>query len=140
MNFKQYLIEEENRNTDEMVKNTIIRKADKEESLEDVVEKAVPTIWTARIINNRKYVIYLGKTLDITSLLEALGNLYNQKGYNGYGFAKLDESDLIRYTKVKDILMRAFRNSITDTLDPKELAELMFKNEVKEFDWKPEEY
>ena len=123
-----------------MVKNTVIRKAGSEETLDDILEKAVPTVWTARVVDGRKYVIYLGKVLDITALKEEISSLYDAKGYTDYGFAKLDESELIRYTKVKDILMQSFRKSITDTLDPKELAELLFKNELKEFDWKPEEY
>lgn len=140
MNFKQYITEEENHITDEMVRNTVIRKADKEETLDDVIEKANPTVWTARVVDGRKYVVYLGKVLDITSLMEEIRELYERNGYSDYGFAKLDESELIRYTKVKDILMRSFRDSITDTLDAKAMAELLFKNEVKEFDWKPEEY
>ena len=139
MKFKQYITEEQNHNTDEMVRNTIIRNAE-DETLDDIVEKAVPTVWTARIVSGRKYVIYLGKTLDITSLKEEIDTLYKSKGYAGYGFAKLDESDLIRYTKVKDILIQAFNSSIIDELDPKSLAELLYRNELKEFSWKPEEY
>lgn len=140
MNFKQYINEEESHNTDEMVKSAVIRAADGSETLDDILEKANPTVWTARIVDGRKYVIYLGKILDITALKDETDSLYAQKGYSGYGFAKLDESDLIRYTRVKDILMKSFSTSITDTLDPKALAELLFKNEIKEFYWKPEEY
>ena len=140
INFKEYLTEQENKTTDEMVKNTIIHEASKEESLEDIVEKADPNTWTARIVNNIKYVIYSGKTLNITELKEEIENLYNSKGYSNYGFAKLDEHELIRYTRVKNIIMPQFKKGYDDELDPKHIANLLFINELKDFDWKPEEY
>lgn len=138
--FKQYLVNENNRISDEIAKNATMKKADKEDTIEDVVYNANPAVWTGRIVNNRKYLIYNGKYLDLTSLKDELTRLYTSKGYPGYGFAKLDEHDLIRYTKVKNILMKVFESEINDFIDPASMAEIMFMNEFKEFDWKPEEY
>ena len=42
INFKQYLVEEVNKTTDEEVKDTVIRKAAKEMSLEEVLASAKP--------------------------------------------------------------------------------------------------
>ena len=121
-------------------KNTVMKKADKGDTIEDVVYNANPSIWTGRIVNNRKYLIYAGKYLDLTSLKEEMTRLYDSKGYSGYGFAKLDEHELIRYTKVKNILMRSFKSEINDFIDPASMAEILFMNEFKEFEWRPEEY
>ena len=137
--FKQYLVNENNKISDEIAKNATLKKADKEDTIEDVVYNANPSVWTGRIVNNRKYLIYNGKYLDLTSLKEEITRLYDSKGYSGYGFAKLDEHDLIRYTKVKNILMRSFESELNDFIDPASMAEIMFMNEFKDFEWKPEE-
>lgn len=137
--FKQYLVNENNKISDEIAKNATLKKADKEDTIEDVVYNANPAVWTGRIVNNRKYLIYNGKYLDLTSLKEEITRLYDSKGYSGYGFAKLDEHDLIRYTKVKNILMRSFESELNDFIDPVSMAEIMFMNEFKDFEWKPEE-
>ena len=75
----------------------------------------------------------------MTSLKEEITRLYDSKGYSGYGFSKLDEHDLIRYTKVKNILMRSFESELNDFIDPVSMAEIMFMNEFKDFEWRPEE-
>ena len=137
--FKQYLVNENNKISDEIAKNATLKKADKEDTIEDVVYNTNPSVWTGRIVNNRKYLIYNGKYLDLTSLKEEITRLYDSKGYSGYGFAKLDEHDLIRYTKVKNILMRSFESELNDFIDPVSMAEIMFMNEFKDFEWKPEE-
>ena len=93
INFKQYLVEEVNKTTDEEVKDTIIRKAAKEMSLEEVLASAKPEVWTARIIGDKKYLIYNGKYIDITELKNQIDILYNNKGYKDYGFSKLSESE-----------------------------------------------
>ena len=36
--------------------------------------------------------------------------------------------------------MKVFESEINDFIDPASTAEIMFMNEFKEFDWKPEEY
>lgn len=137
--FKQYLVNENNKISDEIAKNATLKKADKEDTIEDVVYNVNPSVWTGRIVNNRKYLIYNGKYLDLTSLKEEITRLYDSKGYSGYGFAKLDEHDLIRYTKVKNILMRSFESELNDFIDPVSMAEIMFMNEFKDFEWRPEE-
>lgn len=140
INFKQYLVEEVNKTTDEEVKDTVIRKAAKEMTLEDVINNANPTIWTAREIGNNKYLIYNKKYINITELKKQIDILYNNKGYKDYGFSKLSESELIRYTMVKNILMTFFRSTSEDEIDPESVANKLFISELKEFDWKPEEY
>ena len=140
INFKQYLAEETNKATDELSKSAVVRKAAKEMTLEDVVKDANPAIWTAREINSDKYLVYNRKYIDITELKKRIDILYNNKGYVGYGFSKLSESELVRYTSVKDILMTFFISSITDKIDPEAVADKLFLSELKEFEWKPEEY
>ena len=140
INFKQYLVEEENKATDEQIKDTVVRKAAKEMTLEDVINNANPTIWTAREIGNNKYLIYNKKYINITELKKQVDILYNNKGYKDYGFSKLSESELIRYTMVKNILMTFFRSTSEDEIDPESVANKLFISELKEFDWKPEEY
>lgn len=140
INFKQYLAEETNKATDELSKSVVVRKAAKEMTLEDVVKDANPAIWTAREINGDKYLIYNRKYIDITELKKRIDILYNNKGYAGYGFSKLSESELVRYTSVKDILMTFFISSITDKIEPEAVADKLFLSELKEFEWKPEEY
>lgn len=140
INFKQYLVEEVNKTTDEEVKDTVIRKAAKEMSLEEVLASAKPEVWTARIIGDKKYLIYNGKYIDITELKNQINILYNNKGYKDYGFSKLSESELVRYTKVKDILMQFFTSSMEGELDAETIANKLFLSELKDFDWKPEEY
>lgn len=140
MTFKEYLCEEVDKTSDEMSKNTIIRPVDKDMTVYDVLAEANPNVWTARVIGDRKYLFYNGKYVDITKTVEEIRNLYNQKGYSGYGFAKLDESEIVRYTKTKNVLMKCFSESITDEVDPSHVASAMFSSEPKDFDWKPEEY
>lgn len=140
INFKQYLVEEENKATDEQIKDTVVRKADKELTLEEVVKTAKPTIWTAREVKNNKYLIYNNKYLNITKLKKEMDLIYSNNGYADYGFSKLSESELVRYTSVKDVLMTFFTSSITDEIEPEAVANKLFLSELKEFDWKPEEY
>ena len=66
--------------------------------------------------------------------------IYSNNGYADYGFSKLSESELVRYTSVKDVLMTFFTSSITDEIEPEAVANKLFLSELKEFDWKPEEY
>ena len=139
-NFKQYLTEELDKTTDEMARSSIMHDSLGDESLDDVIEKADPNVWTARIVNGIKYVIYMGKFLDLTETVKEIRRIYDINGYTGYGFSKLEEQDLVRYTKTKNILMHSFDTSIDDELVPENVAEIFFLNELKEFDWKPEEY
>lgn len=140
MTFKQYMCEEVDKTTDEMSRNTIVRPADKDESVDDILASANPAVWTARIIRDKKYLFYNSKYIDVTKLVEEINRVYTEKGYTGYGFSKLDESDIVRYTRTKNVLMKCFSESITEELDPSHVADVMFANEMKDFDWKPEEY
>ena len=134
------MCEEVDKTTDEMSRNTIVRLADKDETVDDVLASANPAVWTARIIEDKKYLFYNSKYVDVTKLVEEINRVYTEKGYTGYGFSKLDESDIVRYTRTKNVLMKCFSESITEELDPSHVADVMFANEMKDFDWKPEEY
>ena len=134
------MCEEVDKTTDEMSRNTIVRPADKDETVDDVLTSANPAVWTARIIGDKKYLFYNSKYVDVTKLVEEINRVYTEKGYTGYGFSKLDESDIVRYTRTKNVLMKCFSESITEELDPSHVADVMFANEMKDFDWKPEEY
>ena len=68
-----------------------------------------------------------------------MNTTYNSNGYENYGFSKLDESDLIRYTTVREIIVKDFLNtSAPNELDPSEVAQNIFDNEIKDFEWKPQ--
>ena len=134
------MCEEVDKTTDEMSRNTIVRPADKDETVDDILASANPAVWTARIIRDKKYLFYNSKYIDVTKLVEEINRVYTEKGYTGYGFSKLDESDIVRYTRTKNVLMKCFSESITEELDPSHVADVMFANEMKDFDWKPEEY
>lgn len=140
INFKEYLTEEVNKTTDEAVKDTVIHKADSELTLSEVIEKANPSIWTAREVGGSKYLIYNGKFINMSRLKKAMDIFYNNKGYKNYGFSKLSEPELIRYTTVKNILMPFFTSSLDQEIDIDTVVEKLFINEPKEFYWKPEEY
>ena len=80
------------------------------------------------------------KFLDAFRALDTeLKTLYTNKGYNNYGFSKLDESDLIRYTTVRDIIAKEFNNDTNETeLNPAQVAQTIFNNELKDFEWQPQ--
>lgn len=111
----------------------------KEKSIYDYLNEVNPDIWTAKIVNNKKYLFYNKHILDITELAKNIKEIYYQNGYENYGFSKLDESDLIRYTTVRDILSKEFLNpTATTELEPLDVAQSIFENELKDFEWKPQ--
>ena len=87
----------------------------KEKDVFDYLKEINPKTWTARIVQNKKYLFYNEHYLDISALATELKTLYTNKGYNNYGFSKLDESDLIRYTTVRDIIAKEFNNETNET-------------------------
>ena len=139
-NFSEYVNGQVNKSTDELVKRTVIKPVQAEDTIEDTVLKCNPETWTAREINNVMYLIYNKKIINITELKQKIADVYNERGYSNYGFAKLTERDLVRYTKVKNILMDSFLSEVSDELDTDYLAGKFFDKELKDFDWKPEEY
>lgn len=111
----------------------------KEKDVFDYLKEINPKTWTARIVQNKKYLFYNEHYLDISALATELKTLYTNKGYNNYGFSKLDESDLIRYTTVRDIIAKEFNNDTNDTeLNPSQVAQTIFNNELKDFEWQPQ--
>lgn len=141
ISFREYLQQELTKTNDEQVKNTAVIPVKKERTIEDELYDAKPEIWTARVISDVKYLIYNGKLLNITQLKEDLNKIYTEKGYPGYGFSKLNEHELIRYTKVKNIIIQVFAQDLYKKEIPSEVvAEKLFMNEIKDFEWKPEEY
>lgn len=141
ISFRDYLQQELTKTNDEQVKDTVVRPIEKEKTIEDVVYEAKPEIWTAREVGGVKYIIYNRKLLNITKLKENLAKIYAENGYPGYGFSKLNEHELIRYTKVKNIIIPLFAQPLADKeLNSELVAERLFVNEIKDFEWKPEEY
>lgn len=111
----------------------------KEKDVFDYLKEINPKTWTARIVQNKKYLFYNEHYLDISALATELKTLYTNKGYNNYGFSKLDESDLIRYTTVRDIIAKEFNNETNETeLNPVQVAQTIFNNELKDFEWQPQ--
>lgn len=105
----------------------------------DYLDELNPQVWTARIVNDKKILFYNGHFLNISQLASKLKELYTNKGYKNYGFSKLDEADLIRYTTVRDILAKDFNNTTNNIeLKPEEVAQNLFNNEMKDFEWKPQ--
>lgn len=139
-NFNDYIASELNRTTDEKVKSTVIRKEPEHITIEYVMKNAKPEIWTAREIDGIKYLFFGGKKLNITDLKKQIDNLYSKNGYNNYGFSKLSESELVRYPKIKDILIKCFSVEHTDTLSPVNTAQRIYDNELNDLMWKPEDY
>lgn len=140
ISFHEYLEREQNKSTDNKVVGTVIRPVKAGDTIEDTVIKCNPNTWTAREINNIKYLIFNKKFINITELKQKIDQVYMSNGYQDYGFAKLSEHDLVRYTKVKDILMSSFMNETSDELDIDYLANKFFEKELKDLDWKPEVY
>lgn len=130
-----------NKTTDNMVVATVVASVKKEDSFEDIFDSVDPNVWTAKAINDQKYLFFNEKFINITKLKEEISKLYTEKGYTGYGFSKLDEGDLVRYTTVKDILMNQFTTyAESDEIPAEKLAPIFFMKELKNFDWTPEEY
>lgn len=140
ISFHDYVKQELNKSTDDKVVGTVIRPVKTADTIEDTVVKCNPNTWTAREINNVKYLIYNKKFINLTKLKSKIDEVYLANGYENYGFSKLSEHDLVRYTKVKDILMDSFMNEISDELDEEYLANKFFAKELKDLDWKPEIY
>lgn len=141
ISFREYLQREVTKTNDEQVKQTVVRPIEKEKTIEDVVYESKPEIWTAREVSGVKYLIFNHKILNISELKKQISNVYDKNGYSGYGFSKLNEHELIRYTRVKNIIIPAFmQNNYDKELNPSLIAEKLFMNEIKDFEWKPEEY
>lgn len=141
INFREYLQQELLKLNDEQVKHTVVKPIiKKEETIEDIIYKSRPEIWTAREISGVKYLFFNNKFLNISELKNILQKIYTENGYSGYGFSKLSESELIRYTYVKNILIDFFITKESKEINPNDVADTLFKHELKDFEWKPEEY
>lgn len=122
-----------------VVKQVIAPAPIKEKDVYDYLSEANPKTWTAKIVKDQKYLFYNEHYINITSLATNIKSLYASNGYENYGFSKLDESDLIRYTTVRDILSKEFMNpTATNELDPVAVAQTIYENELKDFEWKPQ--
>lgn len=111
----------------------------KEKDAYDYLKEINPQVWTAKIVQNNKYLFYNEHYLDISKLATELKTLYTNNGYRNYGFSKLTESDLIRYTTVREILAKEFNNPTSETeLNPADVAQTLYNNELKDFEWQPQ--
>lgn len=101
---------------------------------------ADPTKWSAKIINNEKFLFFNNHYLNVTKLMNEIKKIYSENGYTNYGFSKLTESELVRYKTLRDVLMGEFlRTDFDNELDAAETAKIIFQNEMKDFNWQPEE-
>lgn len=136
---KAYNHKEVNIPTVPVKKKVIIQTPIKEKDVFDYLNEIKPDVWTAKIIKEEKFLFFNEHYLNISKLKQELSDLYNKNGYSNYGFSKLDESELIRYTSVRDILAKEFDSAFDgNELDPSKIAYTIYQNELKDFDWKPE--
>ena len=102
--------------------------------------QADPNKWCAKIIDDEKLLFFNHHFLNITKLRDEIQSLYSKEGYEKYGFSKLSETELVRYKTLRDIIMGEFlRADETEELDPAEIAQIIFDNEAKDFNWRPEQ-
>ena len=141
MNLFEYLEVLQSKATNNQLEDLPIKKVDLSDNVGFIeIQKQVnPQKWTARIIGNEKFLFYNDKYLNVTKFKTEINKLYSENGYTNFGFSKIPEEDLVRYKKIKDIIMPAFFDVMTDELDPEILAKLLYNNDYKEFDWQPEE-
>ena len=86
--------------------------------------------------NRHKYSSFI---LNISKFKQEIDKIYSENGYSNFGFAKIPAEDLVRYKKIKDLIMPTFYDVMTDEIDPSIVAKILYDNEYKEFDWQPEE-
>lgn len=110
---------------------------DKTETISDVAYACQEGVLCGRVVNNHKYAIYNRKYLDLTVLAKYLKALYKKNGYDGVGFSRLSDAELLKYTTTKIIIKNLCKTSLTDEVDVKYAAEEIFANEYKDFEWKP---
>ena len=111
----------------------------KEKDCYDYLMELKPNIWTAKIVGDKKYLFYNNHFLNISELKTKIYDLYKENGYENYGYSKLDESDLVRYTSIRDILSKEFNNPTANSeLDCGTVAQTIWENELKDFEWKPQ--
>lgn len=104
------------------------------------VYHADPKKWTAKIIDDEKLLFFNDRFLNISKLKDEIEKLYTSQGYEHYGFAKLSETELVRYKTLRDIICGEFlRDYGGEELDPAAVAQIIFDNEAKEFEWRPEQ-
>jgi len=141
LSFREYFQQQMNKTSDAKIKDVKFQKVQvsKEMGFDDYLKQANPTTWTARIIEDKKYLFYNGKFLNVSKFKQDIDSLYQQNGYSSYGYSKLSESELIRYKKVKDLIMPYFYDEFADEVNTEALATLLFNDEYKDFDWQPEE-
>lgn len=128
MDFKQYvkLMKEAAENATSQV----IQKSEyNKDGLIRERQKSNPNVWTCRIIDDEKFLFYQGKSLNITELKKAITDYYTAKGFCNWGFSKLAEEDIVRYSAIKNILKEIFTQSIVAEIDPSEVAEILFGRE-----------
>lgn len=111
----------------------------KEKDVYDYLSEINSNVWTAKVVSNIKYLFYNKHFLNISELKTKITDLYRTNGYENYGYSKLDESDLVRYTTIRDILSTEFNNPTANTeLDTNIVAQTIWEHELKDFEWKPQ--
>lgn len=140
MTFSEYVAAHFNKavNNTEVAETPVVNQETKNEI--DYLKELDAHKWNAKIINDEKFLFFNGHFVNISKLKNAITDVYSKNGYSNYGYSKLDESELIRYSTVKNIIIKEFMNdNNVEELDPLELAEEIFRNEYTGIEWKPAE-
>ena len=141
MNLTEYLQNLTSKSTNNQLDDLKFRKAEVSNyvGIDEILKTINPQKWTARIIQEEKYLFYNNKYLNVSKFKEAIDKLYSQNGYTNFGYSKIPAEDLVRYKRIKDLIMPTFFDVMTDELDPEILANILYNDDYKEFDWQPEE-
>ena len=141
MNLVEYIQNLASKSTNNQLENLAFRKVKLTESLGfiEIMKTINPQKWTARIIQEEKYLFFNNKFLNVSKFKQEIDKIYSENGYSNFGFAKIPAEDLVHYKKIKDLIMPTFYDVMTDEIDPSIVAKILYDNEYKEFDWQPEE-
>lgn len=87
--------------------------------------------WIARkLSDNHLYLFHDDHFIDVTELVYQMDQIYLVKGYQEYGYNKLSDVELIRYTAFKNIINSLIPQALSHKLDPKATAESIFEREI----------
>ena len=141
MNLTEYLQNLTSKSTNNQLDDLKFRKAEVSNyvGIDEILKTINPQKWTARIIQEEKYLFYNNKYLNVSKFKQEIDKIYSENGYSNFGFAKIPAEDLVRYKKIKDLIMPTFYDVMTDEIDASIVAKILYDNEYKEFDWQPEE-
>lgn len=122
MIFSQY-VQNEQFKTESMSNTVLLETKSTVESIDTIIDKVDPNVFTGRIIQNVVYCIYKKKFINLTELANQIRALYINRGYGIVGYAKLQPKDFVKYATAKTILKQLFNNELyTVEIDAKNAA------------------